>query len=97
MQDRIDVLDNDRIVIVAQTTTDALRASADHAAAIRNAGYNAAKGDMGKVASVPSYMIKAFCNLKGITWDQFMRTGEWDEEFLNSPEIAGFRTWKGTV
>ena len=97
MQDRIDVLDNDRIAIVAQTTTDALRVSADYAASIRHDGYNAAKGDMGQIASVPAYMVKAFCNLKGITWDRFIRTSEFDSEFLNSPEVAQFRTWAGRV
>lgn len=97
MQDRIDIVDNDHIAIVAETTTDALRVSADFASAIRNSNYSAAKGDMGLVCSAPIWVVKQWCNNHGITWDRFTRSNEFNEPFLNSPENAPFRTWAGSV
>ena len=98
IKDRLDILDDDTLAIVSEVATDDLRALADHCAAIRSTGQNKIIGkDMSHVASVPVWLVKAFCNNKGITWAQFMRNGEFDEEFLNMPETKAFRTWEGRI
>ena len=66
MKGRIDVLDDDNIALVYGTTTEALRQHEDACAAIRNAGYRATNGEMGKVASVPDFVVMDWCIKRGV-------------------------------
>jgi hypothetical protein len=97
MKGRIDVLDNDNIALVYGTTTDALKEAADHAAAIRNSGYRATRGDMGQVASIPDFVVMDWCIKRGIPFERFMASNEWNDEFLNSEQAKPYRTWAGRL
>lgn len=97
MRDTLEILDNDNLVIVSHATTDALRAAADYAAAVRDSGYDATKGDMGYVGSVPVFVIRQWCNDNGIDYRDFCRSDKYNERLLNSPEVQAFRTWKGRL
>lgn len=97
MRDTLEILDDDRLAIVSHATTDALRVAADYAATVRDSGYNAAKGDMGYVGSVPLFVIRQWCNANGVDYGHFCRSNEFNERFLNSPEVQPFRTWKGSL
>lgn len=97
MKGRIDVLDDDNIALVYGTTTEALRQHEDACKAILHSGYNATRGDMGKVASVPDFVVMDWCIKRGITWNDFISKREWDEEFLNSDHAKPYRVWAGRV
>jgi hypothetical protein len=97
MKGRIDVLDDNNIALVYGTTTDALKEAADHAAAIRNSGYRATRGDMGQVASIPDFVVMDWCIKRGVDYHDFMRTDQWNAEFLNSDHAKPYRTWAGRL
>lgn len=97
MKGRIDVLDDDNLAFVYGTTTDALRQHEDHCAAIRNSGYRATRGDMGQVASIPDYVVMDWCLKRGVPFERFMASNEWNEEFLNSDHAKPYRVWAGRV
>lgn len=95
--DRLEVLDDNTLAIVSEVTTDELRQLADHCERVRNTGHVKAS-DMTPIASAPEWVCRDFCNRKGIDYSrQFLATGEYDIEFLNSPEMAAFRYWKGRL
>lgn len=95
MKQTIDCVDDDHIVIKTYADMDELDAVTRECARIREE--TKSTGDVTRVASVPYEMVQKFCDLKGITFQQFMRHGEYDKEFLNSEEVKAFRTWQGRL
>ena len=95
MKQSIDCLDDDHIAIKTYADMDELDAVTRECARIREV--TRSTGDVTRVASVPLEMVQKFCDLKGITYQRFMRGGEFDKEFLNSEEVKAFRTWQGRL
>ena len=56
-----------------------------------------AGGDMKHVATVDQTVIMDWCNKRGITFSQLMRDEVLLDRFLNDPDNAIFRVWKGRV
>jgi len=71
---------------------------AEHCKALRSIG--ATKNTQGDwhVMSVDPFVIQQWCDRKGITWKEFMRTeaGHADA-FINDPDNAAFRVHTGRI
>lgn len=63
----------------------------------REAGETTQKGDFRHAARVDGTVIMAWCNQRGIDWNQFFIDPKHAENFLNDPENAPFRIYKGRV
>lgn len=53
--------------------------------------------DMKLAASVEGTVIMDWCNKRGITWSRFMNDQGLLARFLDDPENACFRVWKGRI
>lgn len=95
MKQSLDVLDDDHLVIKTYADLDEMDRVTRECERIREA--TKSTGDVTMVASVPQELVVRFCDLKGITFADFMRRGEFDREFLNSEEVKAFRTWQGRL
>lgn len=95
MPQQLHVHDDEHIALVNVADMDKLRDMQETCAAIRE--HTNSKGDVTPVASIPWEMHQRFFDLKGITLQQYMRSPELKREFLNSPEVQGFRLWKGQL
>lgn len=96
--DRLEVLDNDTLAIVSEVSTSELRKLAAHCERVRDAGHVKATNELTPIASAPVWVCREYCNRKGIDYMRhFIGTGEYDMDFLNSPEMAAFRLWKGKL
>jgi hypothetical protein len=42
-------------------------------------------------------VIEHYCNVKGITFQQWCNDPEVRRKFLNDPDYSDLRIWKGTV
>lgn len=56
-----------------------------------------AGSDMKLAASVEGTVIMDWCNKRGITWQRFMNDQALQARFLDDPENACFRVWKGRI
>lgn len=95
MKQTLECLDENHLAILTHADMDELRAVSDTCARLRDVTNS--KGDVVRVASVPFEMVQKFCDLKGITYSQFIGSNAYDKEFLNSEEIKAFRTWRGRL
>lgn len=53
--------------------------------------------EMKHAARIPMVIVEKFCNLRGITFAQFMQDQSFVREMLSDPALADFRIWKGRV
>ena len=53
--------------------------------------------DMKHAASIPNVLIEAYCNQKGITFQEWMQNPVHIKAMLNDPQNECFRIWKGRV
>lgn len=95
MKQSLDVLDDEHLVIKTYADLDEMDAVTRECARIRE--QTRSTGDVTRVASVPQELVIRFCDLKGITYSQFMSGNAYDKEFLNSEEVKAFRTWQGRL
>jgi hypothetical protein len=95
MRQTLECPDSDHLAILTYADMDQLDEVTRECARIREA--TKSTGDVTRVASVPLEMVQKFCDLKGITYSQFMGGNGYDKEFLNSEEIKAFRTWQGRL
>jgi hypothetical protein len=95
MRQTLECPDSDHLAILTYADMDELDAVTRECARIREA--TKSTGDVTRVASVPLEMVQKFCDLKGITYQRFMGSNEFNREFLNSEEIKAFRTWQGRL
>lgn len=56
-----------------------------------------AGGDWKHAASVDTTVIIDWCTKRGVTFNRFMRDEALQNAFLNDPDNAVFRIWKGRV
>ena len=95
MAQLLKVQDEDSLALLNVADMDKLRAMQDECARIKE--HTNSKGDVTPVASIPWEMHQRFFDLNGITFSQYIRSPELRREFLNSPEVQGFRLWRGRV
>ena len=53
--------------------------------------------EMRHAASLPMVIVEAYCNDRGVSFDEFMRDPKHVESMLNDPALAAFRIWHGRV
>ena len=53
--------------------------------------------EMRHAASIPMVLVEAYCNDKGITFQQFMTNPAHGKTMLNDPALKYFRIWEGRV
>lgn len=53
--------------------------------------------EMRHAASLPMVIVEAYCNDKGITFQEFMTDPQHVKRMLNTPELRAFRVWEGRV
>lgn len=56
-----------------------------------------ASGDMKHVMSVDQTVIIDWCNKRGVSFKQFIRDEALQTRFLDDPDNATFRIWKGRI
>lgn len=95
MPQRIETPDDETLVFANYADMEKLREMQDTCARIK--AETNSKGDVTPVASIPWEMHQRFFDLKGITFKEYMRSPDMRREFLNSPEVQGFRLWAGRL
>lgn len=63
---------------------------------LHNTGQHGHK-DMPMLAKVPGVVIEDWCQRQRVSFDEFTRSDELRRRFLNDPDIASLRIWKGRV
>ena len=58
---------------------------------------NVGSGDLKHAAKIPEVIVQAYCNLKGITFREFIINKVHVRALLNDPAYADFRIWEGKV
>ena len=89
-----DIQVNNGIVQVASSQD--VEAVLDEAKARHNAGLHGSN-EMRHAAQLPYIIIEAYCNDKGITFDEWMANSAHVNAMLNDPSLSHFRVWKGRV
>lgn len=95
----IDEYDNDHDVVIHAAQKSDLDILADHCKALHNAG--AGNGKDEKLAMrADGWTIMDWCNRKGVSWQQFWSGSDakqLQERFIEDPDNAAFRVWKGKL
>jgi hypothetical protein len=90
------IVEDDRIVDLAEAPMAELHAVADTCKALHNEGLTG-DGDMKVLAHIPDIVVEKWLNDHGITFAEFMRSKEVRAKMLNDPDLSAFRVWKGHV
>lgn len=53
--------------------------------------------EMKHAMSVDGTVIMDWCNKRGVTWSQFMNDTQLQTRFIDDPDNAPFRIWKGRM
>lgn len=53
--------------------------------------------EMRHAASLPMVVVEAYCNDKGVTFQEFMADPSHVKTMLNDPALSAFRVWEGQV
>jgi hypothetical protein len=53
--------------------------------------------DFKHAAKLPDYAIEAYCNVNGITFQEFMQNPAHIKAMCNDPDLRDFRIWPGRV
>lgn len=85
--------EGDKLVITRAQNVGAI---VDRNKALSNEGFTG-RPDARVVASIPPVVIEHYCNVRGITLHQWMTDPEVRKRFLNDPDYADLRIWKGKV
>jgi hypothetical protein len=86
-------LEEDQIIV---TRSQDVGAIVERAKALSNEGYHG-RADARVVASIPPVVIEHYCNLKGVTFHQWCTDPGIRKAFLNDPDYADLRIWKGRI
>jgi hypothetical protein len=93
LQTRVHVSGGDVTFESIQDCTPAL----EHAQRLHNEGHHGSS-EMRYAAHFPAVIVEAYCNIKGVTFHEFMQRKEGHiNAMLNDPDLSGFRIWKGKV
>ena len=85
--------DDDKIIVA---NTQDVSAVLDSVATRADAGA-VGSGDFKHAAQIPMVAIESYCNVKGITFEEWQRNPVHIKAMLNDPDLAAFRIWKGRV
>jgi hypothetical protein len=82
----------ERGILREQDVTPALD-SAYHRRRMGAVGSN----EMRHAAHFPAVAVERYCNLRGITFEEFMASDVHVKAMMADPDLAGFRVWEGKV
>jgi hypothetical protein len=68
----------------------------EEAKALRSAGMTGSS-EMKHVFHAPPGFAEWYCQQKGITYPELMRSEKLIRDMVNDPGLAGFRVWQGRV
>lgn len=85
--------EDDKIIV---HRTQNVAAIVDRCKALHNEGFHG-RPDARVVASIPEVVIEAYINARGVSMHEWCRNPEVRRQFLNDPDYADLRIWKGTV
>ena len=68
----------------------------DFAHDLRAAG-QVGSNEMRHAASMPFVLVEAYCNDRGITYEEFAQNPVHQRAMLNDPALRAFRIWEGRV
>lgn len=86
-------VEEDRIVVTRSQNVGAI---VDRAKALSNEGFHG-RPDARVVASIPNVVIEHYLTLQGKTLRDWTTDPGLRKKFLNDPDYADLRIWKGTV
>jgi hypothetical protein len=69
---------------------------AEYAKARQNAGM-VGSSEMRHAASLPLAIVETYCNVNGLTLDQWLGDPIHAKRMLNDPALADFRIWRGAA
>lgn len=69
---------------------------AEQAKKLSNEGQHGSK-DMRHAASLPFAAVETYCNVNGITFQEWMNNPVHMKRMVNDPALADFRIWKGQM
>jgi hypothetical protein len=69
---------------------------AEHCKELRARG-EVGSGEMKLAATFPEVMVQAYCNVKGITFREFLIDRTHIRAMLSDPTLKDFRIWSGKV
>lgn len=87
-------IDEDNVAFVHGVSGEDLDTLATYC---REAGEAKQSSDFKHAARVDGAVIMAWCNARGIGWDQFFRDDKFVNAFLDDPQNGSFRIWKGRI
>lgn len=85
--------EDDRIIVTRAQNVGAI---VDFAKAAHNEGMWG-RPDARLVATIPGVVIEHYCNTHGITFRQWCTDPDVRKRFLNDPDYADLRIWKGKL
>lgn len=68
----------------------------EDAQARQNAGF-VGTSEMKHAARLPMVVVETYCNVNGITFDEWMANPVHIKRMLSDPDLSGFRIWRGAV
>lgn len=96
MAGRIEQDEWGRTVIVHETNAAAERAIVEAVKEQHNMG-NFGRSDFRYYGEVTGFMLQAYCDKRGVTWDEAMQNPVHFRNILNDPENSSMRVWKGRI
>ncbi len=81
--------------VIERNTFDA-EPALERAKSLHNSGQHGSE-ELKHAAHIPEGLAWKYCQLKGITWNEFMADTTHIVAMLNDPDLASFRIWKGKV
>lgn len=85
-----------RMIAIREESATHANDVADVCKALQNEGITGTK-EMRHLAEFPGFVIEQYCNLNGVTWDEWMQNPVHARRMLNDPDLAYFRVHRGTV
>jgi hypothetical protein len=85
--------EDDRIIVTRSQNVGAI---VDRAKALSNEGFHG-RPDARVVASIPPVVIEHFLNVQGKTMRDWLNDPGLRKKFLNDPDYADLRIWKGKL
>lgn len=93
---RLETLDNGALAAINELDRADADIVAEHCKSLAGAGLTGSS-DMKHAMSVPGWFIVDWCNKRGMTFAEFERDQKAQNAFLDDPDLAMFRVWKGKV
>lgn len=96
MRFRLESVDANTDVAIHELDRGVADALADHCAAMRAVNAGDRKDDKLCMSIDPFFIVK-WCDLRGITFAEFMRDPRLQTQFVEDPDHAAFRIWEGKL